>query len=279
MKADDRTGTDWAAAEIDLIVTDYFEMLALELARKPFVKVRRNEALQALTGRKRTSIEFKHQNISAVLQQLGLPWISGYKPMANFQRALLDAVERLLPARNDILLSSEISARTELAETGELYYEPPPQLTPTTILPNEALERLVRKFDPAERDEKNRALGNKGEERIFHSERTRLARYDQNLANQVTWVSREEGDGAGYDILSFNLDGSKRLIEVKTTTGHQTTPFFISSNEVRLSETRPKEFRLVRLYDFAKAPKVFEIKPPLRESVVLRTSIYRAAFE
>ena len=277
MNADDRTGTNWTAAEIDLIVADYFEMLALELARRPFVKAHRNEAMQALIGRKRTSIEFKHQNISAVLQQLGLPWISGYKPMANFQRALLDAIERLLPKHTEIL-SSELSARTEMAEAGELYYEAPPQLPAIIEAPNEALERLVRKFDPAARDEKNRALGLKGEELIFHSERTRLARHNQTLANQVRWVSRDDGDGAGYDVLSFDLDGRKRLIEVKTTIGHQTTPFFISSNEVRLSETRPNEFRLVRLYDFAKAPKVFEIKPPLQESIILRPSIFRAAF-
>lgn len=278
MSADDRTGTDWTAAEIDLIVADYFEMLALELARKPFVKAHRNQALQALLGRKRTSIEFKHQNISAVLQQLGLPWISGYKPMANFQRALLDAIERLLPMHGDILLTSELPARTEFAETGELYFESPPQLAPATEIGNEALENLVRKFDPAARDERNRTLGEKGEERIFHSEQARLARHDQALADKVRWISKDEGDGAGYDILSFDLDGTRRLLEVKTTIGHQTTPFYITSNEVKLSETRPGEFRLVRLYDFAKTPKVFELKSPLRESIILRPSIFRAAF-
>ncbi|MGH6906792.1 MAG: DUF3883 domain-containing protein [Aestuariivirga sp.] len=278
MNADDPTGTEWTAAEIDLIVADYFDMLALELAQKPFVKAHRNEALQALTGRKRTSIEFKHQNISAVLQQLGMPWISGYKPMANFQRALLDAIERLLPGHGDLFTPPDLSRQTELAENEVLYYEPPPQLNPATGSPNEALENLVRKFDPAARDERNRALGAKGEERIFNSERAFLSRHEPELARNVRWISREEGDGAGYDILSFNLDGSKRLIEVKTTIGHQTTPFFISSNEVQMSESRPDEFRLVRLYDFARAPKVFEIKPPLRESVILQPSIFKAAF-
>ena len=95
----------------------------------------------------------------------------------------------------------------------------------------------------------------------------------------MRWISTEEGDGAGFDILSFDTDGSERLLEVKTTVGHQTTPFFISSNEMQLSESKPKEFRLVRLYDFSKKPKAFELKPPLSESVFLKTAVFKAYFE
>ena len=278
MSDDERTGTDWTASEIDLVVADYFDMLAMELAQKPFVKSHRNAALQKLIGRSHKSIEFKHQNISAVLVELGLPRISGYMPKTNYQHALLNAIEHLLPRHSGIFTMPELSAPSELAESPELYYEAPPQLTSATKERNDALESLVRKFDPAARDEKNRALGKRGEELVFLSERARLARHDQALAKRVKWVSQDEGDGAGFDILSFDLDGKTRLIEVKTTIGHQTTPFFISSNEVRLSETRPGEFRLARLYDFAKTPKVFELRPPLRESIILRPSIFKAAF-
>ena len=86
----DPTGSDWSDREIDLIVTDYFDMLQLERLGQPYVKAERNRALQELMGRSRGSIEFKHQNISAVLYfKLGLDWITGYKPMANYQKALL----------------------------------------------------------------------------------------------------------------------------------------------------------------------------------------------
>lgn len=272
-------GTDWTATEIALVVTDYFEMLALELAQKSFVKTNHNEALQKLTGRSHGSIEFKHQNISAVLYELGLPWISGYKPMRNYQRALLEAIERFLPQQFELLSSPVLNQPTGMAEPDELSYEAPPQFSGTVEPKNEELERLIRKFDPAARDERNRTLGKKGEELIFHSERTRLSRQNPNLAKKVRWISAEEGDGAGFDILSFDADGSERLLEVKTTVGHQTTPFFISSNEMQLSESKPKEFRLVRLYDFAKKPKVFELKPPLSESVLLKTAVFKAYFE
>jgi hypothetical protein len=64
---DDVTGTDWSAGEIDLIVADYFDMFGKELTGQLVNKAERNRALQELTGRSRGSIEFKHQNISAVL--------------------------------------------------------------------------------------------------------------------------------------------------------------------------------------------------------------------
>ena len=98
MVSDDRTGQDWSDQEVELIVADYFSMRDMELRGESYVKAHRNAELYRLTGRSRGSIEFKHQNISAVLMTLGEPWIQGYKPMMNFQRALIDGVERFLIA-------------------------------------------------------------------------------------------------------------------------------------------------------------------------------------
>jgi hypothetical protein len=73
---------DLTAAEVSLIVADYFDMLRLDLAGQEFVKAERNRALQErLNGRNRISIEFKHQNISAVLLDLELPYLNGYTPV------------------------------------------------------------------------------------------------------------------------------------------------------------------------------------------------------
>src|SRR5690554_2568612 len=82
----------WSPRELELIVTDYFEMLQLDLARQPYSKAERNRALQELTGRSKGSIEYKHQNISAVLYRLGQPFVRGYKPAFNFQAALVETV-------------------------------------------------------------------------------------------------------------------------------------------------------------------------------------------
>jgi hypothetical protein len=227
----DPTGSDWSDHEIDLIVADYFDMLQLERLGRPYVKAERNRAMQELTGRSRGSIEFKHQNISAVLYKLGLDWISGYKPMANYQKALLGGIERYLDYKAEVFIPPLEVTISGVAEDGELFIEEPPKIAQPTADP-EPLVRLVRKFDPAARDARNRKLGKSGEERVFFSERTRLkVEGREDLAKKVRWVSEEDGDGAGYDILSYTAAGAKRLLEIKTTVGSQTTPFYLSENE------------------------------------------------
>ena len=92
-----RQGVDWDADELDSIIADYFAMLGKELARAPYVKAHHRAVVMQHTGRSSGSIERKHQNISAILMELGLPWIWGYKPLLNYQEALFDAVDRYCP--------------------------------------------------------------------------------------------------------------------------------------------------------------------------------------
>ena len=279
MAAKEISGTDWTPNEVNLVVADYFEMLTDELEGRPFVKAQRNSALQALTGRKRGSIEFKHQNISAVLVKLGLPWIVGYKPLFNFQAALIDGVERFMAGWDQTTLLTLPAVRPALvAEPEGLWIGPPPVADPEQDrAAPEALRRLVRKFDPAERDARNRALGERGEALVLAYERQQLAALGRDdLAKRVRWTAQEDGDGAGYDIRSFAPDGSERLVEVKTTVGHALTPFFLSENERAFSEQRRDAFRLVRVYDFAREPRGFELTPPLVDWVRLRATGWRA---
>jgi hypothetical protein len=276
--SDALAGSDWTDHEIDLIVADYFDMLALELASRPFVKAQRNTALQELTGRSRGSIEFKHQNISAVLYRLGMPWIAGYKPMANYQRALVDGVERYIAAQPALFENPmPVASGSGLHEPQPIFFEQPPTANFEALPP--ILERIVRKFDPALRDARNRQLGRDGEERVFFAEQSNLRTSGRDdLARKVRWVAAEDGDGAGYDIRSFDPAGRERLIEVKTTTGHKQTPFILSENERAFSEERPDAFRLVRLFDFAREPRAFELTPPLDRSVLLKAATWWAQF-
>ncbi len=75
---------DWTDEQNDAIVADYFAMLGDDIAGRPYGKTEHNRRLQAVIGRSRGSIEYKHQNISAVLKGLGEDWVPGYKPAFNF---------------------------------------------------------------------------------------------------------------------------------------------------------------------------------------------------
>lgn len=236
--------------------------------------------MQEQIGRSSGSIEYKHQNISAVLQDIGRPWISGYKPRKNYQEALIDGVERYLDAHDETFSEQDNQIMALAAQSSQirqcLILEPAPAFMAGR---ERKLRRLIQKYDAAERDARNRELGKCGEERVLISEQIRLAEAGRkDLAHKIRWISQEEGDGAGFDILSFDTSGEERLLEVKTTTGHKRTPFYLSENERLLSIERPGQFRLMRLYNFGQTPKLFKLFPPLSEAVDLCPASYKASF-
>ncbi|MEL7113225.1 MAG: DUF3883 domain-containing protein [Pseudomonadota bacterium] len=272
----------WTDAENDLIVGDYFAMLADDVAGSPYNKAEhRRHLLPLLNNRSEGSVEFKHQNISAVLKGLGEIWITGYKPAFNFQASLIDAVARWFAVNPDWAHRSLSSRPIEdMAEAAQLWVGPAPTLTNQP--PPDELEQMLhiaRKFDVAARDARNRALGKAGEERVLKHERDALtAAGREDLAQQIRWVSEEDGDGAGYDIASFDADGRQRLIEAKTTNGWERTPFHISRNELAVADERREEWCLFRLWNFARTPKAFELRPPLDAHVSLTATSFQASF-
>ena len=234
---------DWTGDELDLIISDYFLMLNDEATGVSFNKAQHNRLLRSKIDRSEGSIEFKHQNISAVLERLGLPRIRGYLPAANYQKAITAAIDRYL-TQNPIALHPE-RAISGFTERSGLFVETPPMLLPVTPQ-REDIERLVRKFNPVERDFRNRNLGRDGEELVFQFERARLERLDRaDLAKKIRWISEEDGDGAGYDILSFDTKGKERFLEVKTTVGSDTTPFILQGTNCRFLPSDPTRFACV----------------------------------
>ncbi len=135
----------------------------------------------------------------------------------------------------------------------------------------------VSKVNFAERDTNNRALGLAGEAFVFRYEKAKLLRLKlPDLAKKVIWASKDIGDGLGYDIISYDKSGNKLLIEVKTTNGGQATPFFLSNNEIAVSDESKDSYLLVRLFDFSTKPKFFTVLGPLSQSLNLEPTSFRA---
>lgn len=277
MAADEaKTGSAWSDDELDAIVADYFAMLTAEQRGEPYVKAHRNAALMRQTGRSHGSVEFKHANVSAVLEELGLPWISGYKPRRNYQQALFSAIDRYLSTHPAMLETAPAVAPA--LPTESVFVDAPAPAADSPPRPR-GLERLVRKFDPVARDHHNRTLGKAGEEFVLGVERQQLITAGRDdLARGVRWVAAEDGDGAGYDIRSFDLAGGERLIEVKTTNGGPRTPFFLTRREREVAEERPGDWRLYRVHLFSQTPRIFTLAPPLEAVLQLRAETWRASF-
>src|SRR6266498_5293189 len=185
-----KIGTHWQDDELDAIVSDYFAMLASDLSGQPYVKSRHSQALMAQIGRTHRSVEFKHQNISAVLDELGMPWIPGYKPKRNYQNAIFDAIDRYLTIHFAVLVASS-SPPPQPFLPAELFVEAPLLGADNERVP-ERLRRLVQKFDPVERDHRNRSLGRAGEEFVITVEKRQLTDAGlTDLARKVRWVAAE----------------------------------------------------------------------------------------
>ena len=279
MDEEDKAQSDWTVVENEVVVAEYLAMFQMQLSGLEFVKLHRIQALQDIIRRSRPSIEFKLRNISAALERLSYPWLSGYRPAHNYQGTLMQVLEQNIERFDVLFAPLETVGHSGFAEAPVMVYEAPPQPIVRPELPEGSeIKRLVRKFDPAQRDDRNRRLGLMGEEYVFRSEKHRLSSENPRLVDKVRWISRDDGDGAGYDILSYDKDGRERLLEVKTTVGGSHTPFFITRNEVSLAQEKPDKFRLIRLYDFRQQARAFELLPPLENHVRLEAQNFVAKF-
>jgi hypothetical protein len=267
-------GGEWTEAELQAIVADYFSMLDDELAGRRYSKTEHRNALLAGLHRTPGSIERKHQNISAVLHELGFRWINGYKPLRNFQDALVDAVEARIDRAIDRVDQTSIRHVERPIDAATIFVPPPP---PSSGTLRGSIGRVSRKYDLAARDAANRTLGRAGEDFVFQIERARLEKLGRcGLAEQVNWVSDQVGDGLGYDISSFDEYGNPVFIEVKTTCGPITTPFFISENERRVAAQKGPAYRIYRVFGFGTDPKIYELLGPLETTLALEPVAYRA---
>lgn len=247
----------------------------------------RRRLLTLLNGRSPSAVEKRHQNISSALKELGWPQIVGYKPLANFRRDVL------LPK-----LVVQLNARPKLhalaARAIELPAVAPAVASYHSVempAPNKAkrIEQSRAPFlvcvdngtkrDYLAQEARNLSLGAAGEEFVLEFENWRLTKHGrQDLARKIEHVSLKRGDGLGFDISSFELDGSPRCIEVKTTAYAGETPFFVSSNEFRYSCAYPERFHLYRVFGFRKSPKIYDLPGRVDEHCFLDAVTFSATF-
>lgn len=99
-----------------------------------------------------------------------------------------------------------------------------------------------------ENEKENKRIGDLGELLVLQHEQEKLKALGIN--KEPEHKSKSEGDGLGYDILSYNEQAKEIFIEVKTTVRNYDAPFFITRNELVRSKQDGDKFFLYRLYDF-----------------------------
>lgn len=270
--------------EVEAIVADYFSMLEKELRGIPYSKTAHRNALSPLlNNRTDGSIERKHQNISAILTEAKFPPIRGYKPLSQYQNLLADVV--LGHLEEDAVLGqlalSFADASVEPPHVGNLLalMTSPPALLESvrSALDTHLQHRYARRIDYLAREARNRTLGANGETLVVSYERARLSSLGlDTLADRVEHVSVTQGDGLGYDVLSFSPAGREQFIEVKTTQLGPLTPFYITPGEVAFSSEHHQNYSLYRVYEFATAPRMFSLDGRVDATCTLKPAQYLA---
>jgi 5-methylcytosine-specific restriction enzyme A len=97
-------GTDWSETELEASIDAYLRMLKWETEGTKYVKSKINSELRdgPLSARTKGSVEFRMQNISSVMQELGITWIKGYKPAANVGEQVKANIKRVILRRDEI---------------------------------------------------------------------------------------------------------------------------------------------------------------------------------
>jgi hypothetical protein len=179
---------NWSLAEVEATVADYLEMLGAELRGEPYSKTEhRNKILQLLDNRTAGAIELKHQNISAILIELSVPYVPGYKPASNYQKLLRDVVvdrlaraeglaklmmERAMGEPSTPRLADVLAAFVPGPERDELERQAKARLAKGQVT------RPPRMPDYFAIESQNRDLGRTGEEFVLNLERERPARWE-----------------------------------------------------------------------------------------------------
>lgn len=254
----------WSRAEVEAIVADYLAMLTSELAGTVYSKAAHRRSLAGrLTGRSEQSIEFKHANISAALLAAGIPYISGYKPRSNYQGLLEDVLAEQLASTPSLheMAAADADRPIVVPEVDDILavLTSAPACNPHASAAREP-RSIPWTTNYIEREARNRSLGHAGELFVINFEKARLSLAGrESLADRVEHTSQVRGDQEGYDVLSYEESGEERLIEVKTTKYGIDTPFFITRNEVSVSQRRCSAYQIYRLFTFHRTPRLYTL--------------------
>ena len=233
-----------------------------------------------MAGRTAGSIEYKFQNISAVLEEDQSPWIEGYKPARNYQALLAEEVRAYLKQSPPLESPPPDAREEEMPEPDpETSLEPPPPSWKSTDgKTSNPRPPQGAKVDYAEREGNNRKLGLLGERFVLKLERKRLLRAGRpDLAKKVEHSSETLGDGLGFDLTSYTPEGQVVRIEVKTTRLGPNAAFFMSSSEMSFADATEDVYRLARVYNWGKptSPRIFELNRDQVRSLQKEATHYR----
>lgn len=120
-------------------------------------------------------------------------------------------------------------------------------------------------------DEEKKQIGNAAERIVYLNEKTRLKslfesdKISKDLSEKVDYIA-ERDDNAGYDIQSWDDEGSNTYIEVKGTSSAESMEFPMSREEFKMAEEKGDKYVIYRVLNIGKGkiPSIIKIKNPFK---------------
>lgn len=256
------------ARQREILVQNYFIMLDAEIQGALYSKAdHRNRLLKELGVADVDALDRSHRHISAVLAEMGLPFVDSFPPEGGYAAELEKAVRAFIegnPEFVDSLWVEELpppaSIPVELDDS-RAHWVPAPDISgfKPSARPSWHPEG-VNEIDFRIREARNRSLAMAGERFVLAFERARLRETGQKeLQERIRWQSQTYGESFGYDILSVDPDGGDRYICVKTTNYGSRFPFTLSLHELERARENPDRFHIYRVFRFAHGAKLFMV--------------------
>lgn len=228
------------------------------------------------------TLERYHQQISALLIAEGLPYLRSQAPLSGAPAGLRRAVAEYLQNHPEIFTRMEAAVFRP---------EPLHDFSQRDLL--QALVSAPAPLDAGDADadiagllaganflageQRNRSLARAGEHFVLAFERQRLHALGlDKYADTVEHSAVELGDHAGYDVQSWETDGSAVFIRIKTTRYGPETPFYLTENELAVAATYGRSYVIYRVFDFPEDPRIYLVTGPLEQRCTLRPTSFRA---
>lgn len=214
-----------------------------------------------------------------VLKELKSKLVKAPDPVAETIKSILDGQEL-----SDIAKKNEIKKITENEQKKRLVLTDK-EFEPSSKSSNSFNDGKSGKKDYLAATKTNQKTGREGERLVLDYEKNRLLINPLLSAHsdKVEWVADTQGDGLGYDIVSYDIDSggvvSEIYIEVKTTTGSIDTPIYISANEYNIALQKGDQYYIYRVFNYKKDPELKIIKNPLDSIADQQVVNYRLTFK
>lgn len=281
----DTSNVEWAENEIRAAVRDYFTTLQAELRGRASGTI---GLWQPRLGRNDdpdpAALQRKYGQIGAVLMDHGLPYCVAFAPVHDYRPSLVRAVRDYLRNHPHMLELMEGAVFRPVRTLPALDTLEPRRVLSQPPAGNGSsgaggATELIAGADYLEKEQRNRSLAMAGQQFVLAFERRRLqAQGLHKYAEAIEHVSAEHGDGAGFDILSYGVDGSERYIGVKTTRFRRETPLYLSAHEVTMSRLRGERYWIYRIHNFRDDPRLYMVNGSLAGHFELEPTQYRARY-